>query len=64
MTLYERALQQPEHLGDGVGGASESVTLDSSNLRYATGLSLFGLKAEIGGRGGNIAYAVGYGISF
>lgn len=51
---------------DGATGAktNESITLDTTSFRYAAGLSLFGIKAEIGGRGSNIAYAIGYGISF
>lgn len=38
--------------------------ISNTNLRYAVGLSLLGIKAEIGGRGASTAIGLGYGISF
>ncbi len=35
----------------------------NSGLRYGVGMSLFGIKAEAGGRGSNLYFGVGYGIS-
>ncbi|HHM02496.1 MAG TPA: hypothetical protein ENJ15_05730 [Caldithrix abyssi] len=50
-----------------VGSVQESTqngTLDSSALRLAAGLSIFGIKAEVGTRNGSQFAGLGYGISF
>ncbi len=41
----------------------KSGDIDSNGFRYALGLTAFGLRAEVGGRGSNLFVAVGYGIS-
>jgi len=50
-----------------VGGVPVENTikdeLESTGFRYAVGLALFGIKAEVGGRGSNLFAGLGYGIS-
>jgi len=38
--------------------------IESTAMRYAVGLTFFGFRAEIGGRGSNTSAGIGYGISF
>jgi hypothetical protein len=42
---------------------TKSDEFTNSGLRYGVGISLFGIKAEAGGRGSNLYVGVGYGIS-
>jgi len=41
-----------------------SGDLDNTGFRYALGLTLFGFRAEVGGRGASTSVGLGYGISF
>ena len=41
-----------------------SGDLESTGFRYALGLTLFGFRAEFGGRGASTSVGLGYGISF
>lgn len=41
-----------------------SGDISSTAMRYAIGLTLFGFRAEFGGRGSNTSAGLGYGISF
>lgn len=49
--------------GNSIVAEKTKLSLDSTGFRYAAGLVLFGLRAEIGGRGGNMFAGLGYGIS-
>jgi Family of unknown function (DUF6588) len=44
--------------------AEKSGDIETTAMRYAVGLTLFGFRAEIGGRGSNTSAGLGYGISF
>jgi hypothetical protein len=54
----------PNSTNTGLVSDKSTRTIDSSNIRYAAGVSIFGIKLEIGGRGSNISAGAGYGISF
>jgi len=47
-----------------VVSAENSGDLETTAMRYAVGVTLFGFRAEIGGRGSNTSAGIGYGISF
>jgi len=38
--------------------------IETTAMRYAVGVTVFGFRAEIGGRGSNTSAGIGYGISF
>lgn len=44
--------------------AEKSGDIETTAMRYAIGLTVFGFRAEIGGRGSNTSAGLGYGISF
>lgn len=44
--------------------AENSGDIETTAMRYAVGVTLFGFRAEIGGRGSNTSAGIGYGISF
>ena len=48
---------------DNVVADKTSGTFDGTGLRYAVGVVLFGVRAEVGGRGSSMFAGVGYGIS-
>jgi hypothetical protein len=41
----------------------QNEEFDNNGLRYGVGLTLFGVRAEVGGRGSNLFLGLGYGIS-
>jgi hypothetical protein len=50
--------------GGQVIAAENSGDLETTAMRYAVGVTVFGFRAEIGGRGSNTSAGIGYGISF
>ncbi len=49
--------------GNTVVSDEQSGEVDSNGFRYALGVVAFGLRLEAGGRGSNLFFALGYGIS-
>lgn len=52
----------------GTGGVDyvvveENEEFDNNGLRYGVGITLMGIRAEVGGRGSNLFLGLGYGIS-
>jgi hypothetical protein len=41
----------------------ENAEFDNNGFRYGVGLTLMGIRAEVGGRGSNLFLGLGYGIS-
>jgi hypothetical protein len=41
----------------------QNEEFDNNGLRYGVGLTLMGIRAEVGGRGSNLFLGLGYGIS-